>query len=262
MSIVARDDDRALIHQLSRETLLGRVIDVPAQRRAAPQVRWTVAAKADCLRLVELLDTSPLRGRKSADYAVWRAAVHWWVDGDPTKRSANRDWRCMAELAVRIKQLRTYAASLPTDYMVDAPGLKPDWLPYLSGFLTAEAHFGIGAAGNGRVRPTMRINVRADDMLLLAELARRTGTGRIYSYPRRRYERSRVASWSVFSAEDLHRLVGLVDSSPPRGRKGSEYAIWRRAALCVSQSDGSDQQRLHDLAVELRARRAYVPPAH
>jgi hypothetical protein len=104
----------------------------------------------------------------------------------------------------------------------------------------------------------MQVNARADDVTLLAELARRTGVGRIYSYPQKSYEASRVASWSVFSAADLNSLVNLLDRCPPRGKKGREYAIWREAVLELEPGRTADQQKLHAIADRLKAARAYA----
>jgi hypothetical protein len=106
----------------------------------------------------------------------------------------------------------------------------------------------------------MRVNVRADDRLLLAEFAGRTGVGRLYSYERRPYEASRMASWVVFSAADLNRLVEVLDGCPPRGRKFSEYEIWREAVLLMRPGKPADQVKLHHFADKLGHVRAYRSP--
>jgi hypothetical protein len=162
----------------------------------------------------------------------------------------------MACLSDRQKQVKAYEATHPLEY-ADPPGLEPDWLPYLSGFLTAEGHCGIGSSGGNRVRPAMRVNARADDSPLLTELARRTGVGRLYSYPRRKYEASRVANWAVFSAKDLRKLVELLDECPPRGKKAREYEIWREAVLLLGPDQPADQSALRRIGKRLKAVRAY-----
>jgi LAGLIDADG endonuclease len=162
----------------------------------------------------------------------------------------------MAYLSERLKQVKAYDATNPLRYR-DPPGLEPDWLPYLAGFLTADAHFGIGKLGGDRLRPRMRINARADDIALLAELARRTEVGRIYSYPRKTYEASPIANWSVFSAEELRALVELLDKCPPRGKKAREYALWREAVLQLEPRRPADQTRLRAIAERLKAVRVY-----
>jgi hypothetical protein len=139
----------------------------------------------------------------------------------------------------------------------DSLGLDPDWIPYIAGFLTAEGCFGIYENCGGRLRPVMRVNARADDRPLLDELANRTRAGRTYAYPRRGYQVSPVANWSVFSADDLRLLVSLLDESPPRGKKGREYAIWREAVAAVKLPRAKAQPRLQALRSMLMATRVY-----
>jgi hypothetical protein len=45
-----------------------------------------IAAKADCQRLVEILDGAVLLGRKAEQYAIWRAAVIRWIGDRVTTR--------------------------------------------------------------------------------------------------------------------------------------------------------------------------------
>jgi LAGLIDADG endonuclease len=213
--------------------------------------------KSDCQRLAELLDLTPLRGRKSADYALWRSAVRAWVGDDPTERRRAGDWADLAYVSSRLKEVKRFGAARPVAY-TDPPGMAPDWLPYMAGFVTAEGYFGIGSS-EGRVRPRMRINARADDAPLLEQLAQRTTVGRVYSYPRGNHEASPVANWTVFSATDLRTLVGLLDEFPPRGKKGREYRIWRQAVAALDLPRGRVQARLRTLRSRLAAERAYAP---
>jgi hypothetical protein len=128
-SLAVRDDDMDLVRFLADTTRVGRVVPVPARGRSRPQAAWRVAAKSDCVRLTEILDQFPLRGRKSADYAIWRSALGWWIDGDPSARRPNRDWRVMAYLSERLREVKQYGASAPVDYSRDPPGLIGDWPP-------------------------------------------------------------------------------------------------------------------------------------
>jgi hypothetical protein len=162
----------------------------------------------------------------------------------------------MAYLSERLREVKRYGLAVPVRYTCEPPGLIGDWPPFLAGFLTAEAHFGLVRDGH-RIRPRMRVNVRADDGSLLAEFASRTGVGRLYSYGRKPYEAARMASWVVFSAADLHLLADVLDSCPPRGRKLSEYEIWREAVLLMRPGRPADQVKLHHFADQLRRARAY-----
>jgi hypothetical protein len=209
--------------------------------------------------LVNLLDEYPLRGRKSVDYAIWRSAVQWWVSADPKGGMRNRDWQPMAYLAQRLKDVKRFGEAFPPDYSCDPPGLCRDWTGYLGGYLTAEGHFGITANGERRLRPRMQVNTRADDAPLLAELAHRTGVGRLYRYPRKSYEVSPVASWNVRSAADLRALVEILDRCPPRGRKEREYEIWREAVFLLEAGRRPDQIRLRQCADALKQARVYRP---
>jgi hypothetical protein len=258
VTVNVRDDDDNLVRSLHGATRIGRLTSVGARRTSKPQTAWRIQAKADCLRLTELIDRAPLRGRKSVDYAIWRAAVNAWVGTDPTARRASRDWPDLAYLKGRLSELKSYDAARPPSYERTS-GLGPDWLPYLAGFVTAEGHFAIAPSSDERLRPTMLLNVRADDRALLAELARRARAGRIYAYEKRAHARSPMAHWAVFSAGDLRQLVGLLDESPPRGRKGAEYEIWREAVAVLDLPQPRRQPRLSELRSHLQAARAYAP---
>jgi hypothetical protein len=166
----------------------------------------------------------------------------------------------MAYLKERLhecKQYRAYESPL-----IDAGpvGLTGDWPAFLSGFVTAEAHFGIGQSAVHRFRPFLRVNLRGDDDPLLTELCGRTMVGRTYRYPNGAHGRP-TASWAAFSARDLLRIVKILDGFPPRGRKLREYKVWREAAL-VYGSDGPRPEihaRLGKLRDELLGARAYPP---
>jgi hypothetical protein len=124
MTLTARDDDADLIYELARLTELGRVTWSPARGRSRPQVAWNLSAKADCIRLIEILDEYPLRGRKSRDYAIWSAAVHWWTMGDPTRTARFRDWEPMIYLKKRLQDAKQFSpAEALRDIDDHVPGL-------------------------------------------------------------------------------------------------------------------------------------------
>jgi hypothetical protein len=99
----ARDDDAALIHDIASRTRIGTVRWRPDRPTSRPQVSWTVVAKSDCRRLIELLYAYPLRGRKAGDFAIWAAAANWWIGSDSRQRRPAREWGPMP-----MKRLRTY----------------------------------------------------------------------------------------------------------------------------------------------------------
>jgi hypothetical protein len=209
----------------------------------------------------ELPDDWPLRGRKSLDFAMWSTAVNWWTLGDPTRTVRDRDWTAMAYLKDRLEKARHFK---PHEHRCplysDAEGLKPDWLGYLSGLTTAEATLGVHVNGDGLI-PRMTIMMRSDDRPLLEEIRRRTNIGRIYHESRTSQPRSPAASWHVRGRDELGALVELLDPSPPRGRKGREYEIWRDAVAvyCTRTPRSKRTARLAELRAALAHERAYRP---
>jgi hypothetical protein len=236
-------------------TRLGRLRSKAARRTSHPQLEWIVATKASCLRLIELLDQYPLRGRKSRDYAVWRPAVLWWAAGNAKQRQIHRDWTPMAYLKDRLGQCKTYAPWVEYSPREDAPSLTDEWLWFFSGFATAEAHIGITANGPGYL-PRFQITLRDDDFPLLRELRRRLdGIGRLYRASRPGSHPS--VTWMVRDIRGLRRLVDVFDRFPPRGRKRNEYEIWRRAVFEYATADSRPGERLLELRQELLTVRTY-----
>lgn len=258
MSLVARDDDRDLILELAQTTALGSCTARAATHGSRSQVQWSVGAKSDCQRLVQILDICPMRGRKSLDFAVWRAAVEWWIGADPKSREADRDWTPIAYLKERLHEVKRFSLSEVGREIVDTgDGLEPDWGSYLSGYFTAEGCFGIYASGG--LKPKAQLRVRHDDRPLLDELRRRVGVGRLYDADRPANEGSPCVSWAVCSRDDLSRLAEVFDEHPPRGRKLREYEIWREAVVEYAKGErpAARQARLSELRAALAAARAY-----
>lgn len=260
MGLCARDDDEPLLRDLMAATRLGTLRRRRARETSQPQVIWRVLAKADCQRLIELLDKYPLRGRKSHDYALWRAAANWWIGSDPRTRPSARDWTPMAYLQQRLSECKRYGASDPLSSTDSFPGLTGDWPGFLSGFLTAEGHFGINLSNPNCYRPRLSVNLRADDADLLRELCTRTTCGRVYRHqPKGR--KPPVTAWVVFSRADLMRIVQILDGLPPRGRKRREYDVWRQAVLEYAKPGPRRpiHERLGELCSELAEASAYSP---
>lgn len=262
MSLCARDDDSELIQDLAGSTTLGTITTTSGRAGSKSQVVWRVSAKSDCARLVEILEQYPLRGRKSWDFAIWDAAVRWWIADDPRRTYPNRDKTPIAYLKGRLQEVkkpsRKEAERVIQD---DFEGFGGDWPGFVSGLVTAEGSLGI--IPNGRwLQPRSQLRMRSDDRPLLEQVAERTRAGRIYDQrPSRSYPPG-VANWIVCSRDDLSRLVNLFDRHPLRGRKRREYDIWREAVLEYAKAEppAARHSRLSDLRTALLDARAYRPP--
>ena len=119
-------------------------------------------------------------------------------------------------LAAQLKAIKKYGAS---PYGLCQPRIQkasvPDWPHYLAGFMTAEGYFQLERMPSDSLRPRLTIRQRADDSLLLKELCERTLAGKVYGP----YDTptNPMVSWTVASRDDLLRLIGIFDRSPPRG---------------------------------------------
>jgi hypothetical protein len=69
---------------------------------------WIITKRAELGRLIEILDTYPLRAKKARDYAIWREAVRIWLAMRPTGGLPRRDWSAFEELAQRLRDVRVY----------------------------------------------------------------------------------------------------------------------------------------------------------
>jgi hypothetical protein len=79
LSVGLRADDTPLLADLSRWSGAGNLVAVPARRTSRPQTNWIVQRKADCQRLVSILDRHPILGKKQGQYAIWRKAIAVWT---------------------------------------------------------------------------------------------------------------------------------------------------------------------------------------
>lgn len=255
VSVGVRDDDQILLSEFAKATRLGTVLPVSARGSSKPQGLWTVNSKADCVRLTEILYRHPLRGRKSGDFALWAAAVDWWAGPDPTRRRINRDWTPMVYIKRRLHESRMYNPR-PDRIRDQTPGLSRDWIAFMSGLLTADGSLGIHRNGGGLL-PVARIALRADDAPLLHQLRARTEIGRVLVNERvHRGKRSREASWTIRGTGDLVRLVSILSSCPPKGRRRAEFGIWHKAVAVYSRERGRSAE-LAKLRASLAAARAY-----
>ena len=256
MSLTARDDDEALINQLAKTTRLGTVRRTADRPTSRPQVTWRVMAKSDCRRLMELLHAYPLRGRKGGDFAIWAAAVNWWIGSDATERRPSREWGPMPYLKERLGAAKRYDASLYTCIDSGPPGLSSDWSDFLAGFITAEGHLGMNRTTAGSFAPRLTVRLRADDEPLLGELRNRLDGGKIRGPYSGRHP---VLNWTIASRDDLLRTVAVLDEHPLKGRKQVEYRLWREAVGIYASDRARREQRgrLLTLERELKRARAY-----
>lgn len=248
-SVSLRRDDRELLAQLQEGFRLGTLTEVPARRTSKPQVCWTIARKADCTRLVELLREHPLRGRKSLDFDIWASAVDEWVGPSPSSRPWKRDWSPMALFKNDLEATRRYAPRIGFSVSQDK-----GWKAHLAGYLTGEVHLGIHPRPGGGHSARIRVNARGDDLPLLQEYRALTEAGTLHHY--RPAGRNPIATWSIQSDRDRSRLVDLLDATPLRGKKAREYQAWRRAA----RQRSPHPSELQALAYEIERVRSYEPP--
>lgn len=241
-----RCDDRKLLESLALMTGVGSIHEIAAKRTSRPQASWQITRKSDCLRLVDLLRDFPLRGRKALDFAAWAAAVEIWTCGDPTIRIINRDWSGIAYFYERIREVRRYVVRVGFPRTQPTKALQS----FLAGFVTAESHLGFFRQASGRFGTRCVIALRGDDLPLLQELRRAYGIGRTRLDQRTGANPSAI--WAVSSRDDRQKLVEILDTTPPRGRKLAEYEIWRQAAFLSPRST-----EMPKLALQLADTRQY-----
>lgn len=74
-----REDDRPLLEWLKAETGLGHVSDGRRKTRKTrgdnPSARWHVSSVGECLDLIAIFETYPLRSKKARDFEIWAKAV-------------------------------------------------------------------------------------------------------------------------------------------------------------------------------------------
>lgn len=75
LSVTLVRADRPLLEACQRE-IGGTLHNRPSRgNNWSSTTVWSVRSDKDCQRLVEILDSYPLRSRKAAEYALWRQAV-------------------------------------------------------------------------------------------------------------------------------------------------------------------------------------------
>lgn len=105
-----RDDDTSVLQGIVDTTGIGHLKpDTNRSGNSHTAMVWTVQSKAECLKLVALLDQFPLRAKKARDYVVWREAVEFWVNQPKGNRwTGPRDWTRMIEYKAALEGARAY----------------------------------------------------------------------------------------------------------------------------------------------------------
>ena len=245
MSMALRDDDAGLIVKLRALTGLGTIRRKPARATSKPQAVWSVTSGLECLRLAEILERFPLRGRKRLEVQEWIRGVRAHERG----RSGE-----VAEYAERLLRHRVYAEPSRHAYpAVDEPGL----LWYFGGFFTGEGSFVLSPS---RARTVVKL--RRDDRPLLRAFAELTGLGRVYDVPAYGHA-SPAATWTIFAQPQLPAAVELLAACRLRGRKYREFDVWRVGAEEFINARREGRRRnmhlIDAVAQCLRDVRAYVP---
>jgi hypothetical protein len=224
--VVLRDDDRDTLVEARTHLGLGRLSPVPARNGSRAQVRWMVSTKLECVALSELLDTHPLRGRKLAEYEIWREAVALW--------SAERYGLApgvrarLARLAANLKVARAYQeprANAPGPVLTD-----PDARHYFAGFFSGEGSFALS-----RRSARFVVKLRRDDRPLLDAFCRDFSLGTICNVDTPA-PWSPAAVWHVTAARDVLAGIALFESAGLLGRKARQFLAWRPGAEAVARA--------------------------
>lgn len=80
-----RRDDLPLLRCFKQRLGIGRVYD-HRQRSRTPTASWVVFSRRELRTAIEVLDASPLLGRKKKQYAAWRVAAMELAEADRTGR--------------------------------------------------------------------------------------------------------------------------------------------------------------------------------
>jgi len=77
-----RDDDAAVLAEI-QAVIGGYLYRGRKNGPYSPIAMLQITNRTDCLRLVEVLDSHPLRAKKRREFAVWREAVRCWAEKGP-----------------------------------------------------------------------------------------------------------------------------------------------------------------------------------
>ncbi len=225
-AINLRDDDRDILVDFRSKLGIGHLRPVSPRNGSRAQVCWTIGSKVECRLLVDLLDAHPLRGRKRAEYEIWREAVKQWSARSHGFAPGARD--ALARLAVDIRAARVYR---DPDPLAPGPTLSdPFAAHYFAGFFSGEGSFGLGVRNARFV-----IKLRRDDRPLLEAFRRDFAMGSVRDVATPE-PWSPAAVWHVVGARDVLRGIALFEAAPLLGRKARQYRAWRPGAEAVAHA--------------------------
>lgn len=210
MHVALRDDDAGILVEFHRLTGLGTITPRPARRTSKPQVVWSVSNGLESLRLAELLERFPLRGRKRHEVATWSRAVRALEGGTGAD---------LEGLSRQIRLLRRYEDPEPS--AVHPPADEDGFVWYFGGFFTGEGSFHLSRKAAKAI-----IKLRRDDRPLLNAFAQITGLGRVYDL-RPIGNDNPTAVWVILAQPELPATVDLLVAARLRGRKRREFDNWR-----------------------------------
>jgi hypothetical protein len=253
--VALRDDDRDTLVRFSERLGLGHLNELPARAGSRPQVVWTVGSKLECVALRELLDAHPLRGRKLAEYEIWREAVALWAARGygfaPGARAR------LERLAVQLKASRAYRE--PSDG-ARPPVLTDPYGPYyFAGFFSGEGSFRVRER-----RARFVVKLRRDDRPLLTAFQRDFGIGSVCDVDVPEHW-SPATVWHVTAARDVLKGIAMFEGAGLLGRKARQFAAWRPGAEAVARaivgSERVDDEVVARARRELARATAYKSPA-
>jgi len=145
----------------------------------------------------------------------------------------------------------------------------PLWCSWFSGLVDGEGYFHLVRRSNGRFETEFVINLRRDDIGVLAEIHATLGIGRLYSRINDSKQRNQGIQasdrtrWRCYRiAELITVLVPLFEEYPLHSKKNRDYGIWKKAAFLKYQGahrylDG--REILAGLVEELKVARKDTP---
>lgn len=249
-----RDDDRDTLIAYHDRIGIGHLGQVPARAGSRPQVRWEIASKLECARLMELLDAHPLRGRKVQEYEIWRDAVELWAARRYGCGPGGQDH--LAQLATQLKAARIYRDPTENHLPVMADPHAPF---YFAGFFSGEGSFALDPRAARVV-----IKLRRDDRPLLEAFRAAFGIGSVcdVEVPA---PWSPCAVWHVTGARDVLQAIALFEAARLLGRKERQFQAWRAGAEAVSLAkiarEPVDERIVASSRRALADATKYAPPA-
>ena len=247
LSVAVRDDDAPLLLELQERTRLGRVRPVAARGSSRPQACWVVDSKLELEVLSRLLSLHPPCGRKRREVAAWCAAVELLAC---RRRGCDSEMDTeIADLATLVTECKAYRSEPPPAVLHDDTTCA---LAYLGGLFTGEGHLSLN-------RPRLVIKMRADDRDLLKSLSNRYGIGAVY-YAAGSDRSAPSSQWVVTARAELRQAAKLLEEAGLRGRKGRQFAAWKRGIAALGSSQSADLVALEVARAELRAATKYVAP--